>query len=84
MSMDGKGRAIDNVFVERLWRSVKYEDIYLKEYSDGADLYRGLDDYFKFYNFERPHESLGYQPPAEVYLNFSDMEGASPLHIGTP
>ena len=84
MSMDGKGRAIDNVFVERLWRSVKYEDIYLKEYSDGADLYRGLDDYFKFYNFERPHESLGYQTPAEVYLNFSDMEGASPLHIGTP
>jgi len=75
MSMDGKGRAIDNVFVERLWRSVKYEDIYLKEYSDGTDLYRGLNDYFKFYNFERPHESLGYQTPAEVYFNFSDMEG---------
>ncbi|MEM1214919.1 MAG: IS3 family transposase [Bacteroidota bacterium] len=83
MSMDGKGRAIDNVFVERLWRSVKYEDIYLKEYSDGKSLYRGLKDYFTFYNFERPHQSLGYKTPAEIYFNFPDMEGASPLHIGT-
>ena len=73
--MDGKGRAIDNIFVERLWRSVKYEDLYLKEYSDGTNLYRGLNDYFEFYNFERPHESLGYQTPAEVYFNFSDIEG---------
>lgn len=73
MSMDGKGRAIDNVFVERLWRSVKYEDVYLREYRDGKSLYQGLRDYFEFYNFDRPHESLGYSTPAEIYLNFSDM-----------
>ena len=84
MSMDGKGRAIDNVFVERLWRSVKYEDVYLREYPDGTSLYRGLDRYFKFYNFERPHKSLGYSTPAEIYFNLSDMGGASPSHIGTP
>lgn len=72
MSMDGKGRAIDNVFVERLWRSVKYEDVYLKSYRDGKDLYQGLKDYFEFYNFERPHESLAYSTPAEIYCNFSD------------
>ncbi len=68
--MDGKGRAIDNIFVEWLWRSVKYEDLYLKEYSDGTNLYRGLNDCFEFYNFERPHESLEYQTPAEIYFNF--------------
>lgn len=73
MSMDGRGRAIDNVFVERLWRSVKYEDVYLKSYHDGKDLYRGLKEYFEFYNFERPHESLGYSTPAEIYYNYSDV-----------
>jgi putative transposase len=73
MSMDGKGRAIDNVFVERLWRSVKYEYVYLHEHMDGLKMYEGLKSYFEFYNFERPHESLGYQTPAEIYLDFSDM-----------
>jgi len=64
MSMDGRGRALDNVFVERLWRSVKYEDIYLKDYETGRDLLEGL----RFYNNERPHQSLGYRTPASVHL----------------
>ena len=67
VSMDGKGRALDNVFIERLWRSVKYEEIYLKGYADGHEAERSLDQYFRFYNDERPHQSLGYQTPAEVY-----------------
>lgn len=66
-SMDGKGRAIDNIFVERLWRSVKYEDIYLWAYSDGWELENGLRKYFNFYNHERPHQSLGYKTPIEFY-----------------
>lgn len=69
ISMDGKGRALDNIFVERLWRSVKYENIYLKDYQNGADLYYGMDDYFSFYNTIRPHQSLKYQVPAEVHLS---------------
>lgn len=68
ISMDGRGRALDNVFVERLWRSVKYEDIYLKEYGDVPDLRTGLKSYFKFYNNERPHQSLGYQTPSEIHF----------------
>ena len=67
ISMDGRGRALDNVFIERLWRSVKYEDIYLKDYALGADLYEGLTDYFAFYNDERPHQGLGNRTPREVY-----------------
>lgn len=68
ISMDGKGRALDNVFVERLWRSVKYEDIYPKGYESLKDLKRGLEKYFAFYNDERPHQGLGYRTPAEVYF----------------
>jgi len=67
ISMDGRGRALDNVFVERLWRSVKYEDIYLKEYSSVASLLVGLEAYFRFYNDERPHQGLGYRTPQEVH-----------------
>jgi len=67
ISMDGKGRAIDNVMIERLWRTVKYEDIYLKEYATGTDLYKGLRSYFDFYTCERKHSSLDRQTPAEVY-----------------
>lgn len=68
MSMDGRGRALDNVFVERLWRSVKYEDIYLQNYETGEALLEGLQRYFRFYNDERPHQSLGYRTPASVHL----------------
>lgn len=67
ISMDGKGRATDNIFIERLWRSVKYEDIYLKEYDSVDDLVQGLKRYFQFYNHERPHQSLKSQTPAEIY-----------------
>jgi putative transposase len=67
VSMDGKGRCLDNVFVERLWRSVKYEDIYLKGYEVVPQLHAGLSVYFPFYNTERPHQSLDYRTPAEVY-----------------
>jgi putative transposase len=67
ISMDGRGRALDNIFVERLWRSVKYEDIYLKGYASLPELLLGLTEYFAFYNGERPHQSLGYRTPAEVH-----------------
>jgi putative transposase len=67
VSRDGRGRALDNVFVERLWRSVKYEDIYIKDYSDVPELESGLTAYFRFYDEERPHQSLAYMTPGEVY-----------------
>ena len=67
ISMDGRGRALDNVFVERLWRSVKYEEIYLREYRTMAALAAGLEAYFWFYCHERPHQSLGNRTPAAVY-----------------
>jgi putative transposase len=69
ISMDGRGRAIDNVFIERLWRTLKYEDIYLKDYETTKQLRAGLKKYIDFYRHQRPHSSLGYQTPAEVYLN---------------
>jgi putative transposase len=68
MELDGKGRAIDNIFVERIWKSVKYEDIYLKSYQNGVELQKGLEKYFDFYNRERFHQSLSYQTPDKVYL----------------
>jgi putative transposase len=67
ISMDGKGRAIDNVFIERLWRSVKYEHVYLYVYDDGNCLWKGLYEYFRFYNHQRLHQNLSYCTPAEVY-----------------
>jgi putative transposase len=71
VSMDGRGRALDNVFVERLWRSVKYEDIYLRSYEAVPELHRGLVRYFAFYNDERLHQSLDYRTPAAVYRGVS-------------
>jgi putative transposase len=68
ISMDGRGRAFDNIFVERLWRTVKYEDLYLNDYATVAELLVGLTRYWQFYNHERLHQSLGYRPPAAVYL----------------
>jgi putative transposase len=67
ISMDGKGRAVDNTFIERLWRNVKQEYIYLNPCETGQELWRGLDDYFLFYNRERPHQGLDYQPPGALY-----------------
>ena len=67
ISMDGKGRALDNIFVERLWRSVKYESVYLNQWESVQEARTGLNDYFEFYNNERPHQSLNYKTPVEVY-----------------
>ena len=67
--MDGKGRALDNIFTERLWRTVKYEEVYLHEYEDPRAARQGLADYFEFYNQERLHQSLNYRTPAEVYFD---------------
>ena len=67
ISMDGRGRAIDNVFVERLWRTVKYEEVYLKDYQDGWEAEDSLAAYFHFYSHERIHQALGYRTPAQVY-----------------
>ena len=69
ISMDGKGRAIDNVFVERLWRTVKYEHIYLNDYQSVRELSKGLREYFEFYNRERLHQSLDYKTPYEVHFS---------------
>jgi putative transposase len=69
ISMDGKGRYSDNLFIERLWRTVKYEEMYLKAYQDGRDARAGIGNYFRFYNTERPHQALGYLAPAEVFTS---------------
>jgi putative transposase len=69
ISMDGRGRVFDNIFVERLWRTVKYEDIYVNDYATVPALQAGLQKYFTFYNQERLHQSLGYRTPAEVHFN---------------
>jgi putative transposase len=69
ISMDGKGRYSDNLFIERLWRTVKYEEVYLKAYQDGRDARIGLGSYFSFYNTERPHQALSYRTPAEVFTS---------------
>ncbi len=66
--MDVRGRAFDNIFIERLWRSVKYEEVYLNAYETPKEAYRRLSDYFNFYNNERPHQSLGYKTPSEVHF----------------
>jgi len=69
ISMDGRGRAMDNVFNERLWRSIKYEEVYINDYETVHDAEEGIDRYMSFYNWERPHQSLNYKTPAEVYFD---------------
>ncbi len=69
--MDGKGRAIDNIFTERLWRSLKYEEVYLKDYQSPKEARKGISQYLDFYNHERLHQSLNYQTPAEVHFGSS-------------
>ena len=68
ISMDGRGRCMDNIFTERLWRTVKYENIYLNEYGNIGEANQGLSEYFKFYNEKRKHQSLNYQTPAQIYF----------------
>jgi len=67
ISMDGRGRCLDNIFIERLWRSLKYEEVYLKDYQLVSEAEAGIGRYIRFYNHERLHQSLGYRPPASVY-----------------
>lgn len=71
ISMDSRGRALDNVFIERLWRSLKYEYVYLNAPETGENLYHGLCSYFHFYNYERPHQGLSYAHPAKIQFNKS-------------
>jgi len=78
ISMDGRGRAIDNVFIERLWRSVKYEEVYLKDYVDGWQAEASLGAYFRFYNEERIHQALGYRTPLEIYRERGSSGGPPP------
>ncbi len=75
ISMDGRGSYSDNLFIERLWRTVKYEEVYLKSYRDGKEARAEIGEYFRFYNTTRPHQALGYRTPAEVYGN--PVESAS-------
>jgi putative transposase len=77
ISMDGRGRALDNVFIERLWRSLKYELIYPGDFAGGAELFAALESYFHFYNFERPHQALGYQTPADLFPHQHKRKRAS-------
>ena len=81
ISMDGRGRVFDNIFVERLWRSVKYEEVYLKDYQDVLETRAGIGRYFEFYNQGRPHQALGYRTPREVYSGQEacDLSGPPPL-----
>lgn len=74
ISMDGKGKCMDNIFTERLWRTVKYENIYLHSYESIGHARAGLTEYFSFYNTRRPHSALGMKPPAELYLRSSSSE----------
>ncbi len=67
ISMDGKGRALDNIVTERLWRTIKYEEVYLKDYESPREARKEINNFIHFYNYERPHQSLGYKPPASVY-----------------
>ncbi len=84
VSMDGKGRYLDNIFVERLWRSVKYEEVYLNAYQTVAEARVGINAYLEFYNRLRPHQSLGYRSPAEVYQNGQEEKQVAAQEVGLP
>lgn len=79
ISMDGRGRFLDNIFVERLWRAVKYEDIYLHDYETISDVRRGIGRFFSFYNGERPHQALDYRTPKQVYSGSEKKISAGPV-----
>ena len=74
ISMDGRGRAMDNIFTERLWRSVKYDEVYIKDYESPREARTGINNYFQTYNFRRLHQSLGYKRPADIYFRSSQPE----------
>ena len=82
ISMDGKGRALDNIFTERLWRSVKYEEVYLKDYASPKEARQGLSDYLDFYNYRRLHQALDYQTPASIYFKKGEQSTDKlPIHL---
>jgi putative transposase len=80
ISMDGRGRVVDNIFTERLWRSVKYEEVYLHDYGSPREARLNLEAYFSFYNFVRPHQALGDRTPAEVYYSKTLLPGHLLIH----
>ena len=82
ISMDGKGRCIDNIQIERFWRSLKYEEVYLKSYDSMKQAKRNIGSYIQFYNQERPHQSLGYKTPDEVYWGGAVESASYPLVLG--
>ena len=84
ISMDGRGRARDNIFTERLWRTLKYEEVYLHEYANPKEAYYQLANYIRFYNFERPHQTLDYLTPAQVFdaNRFADWRCSASLQNG--
>ena len=84
VSMDGKGRYTDNIFVERLWRSIKYEEVYLKAYQNGREARAGIGTYLDFYNQERPHQALGYRTPAEVFQEKQQRECLQEQEVALP
>jgi putative transposase len=77
ISMDGRGRALDNIFVERLWRTVKYQNVYIKGYETMQEAQEGLTEYFEYYNHGRLHQSLGYQYPWNIYTGKKEMVAAA-------
>jgi len=81
ISMDGRGRTLDNAFTDRLWRSVKYEEVYLNDYQTPREARIGLTNYFEFYNYHRPHQSLQYQTPAEVYFKDGNIVQLSQVEM---
>jgi putative transposase len=84
ISMDGRGRARDNIFTERLWRTIKYEEVYLHDYVSPKEAHRQLANYIHFYNFERPHQALDYQTPAQLYGTVLDCNSNYSLHLNSP
>jgi putative transposase len=83
ISMDGRGRARDNIFTERLWRTIKYEEVYLHEYVTPKEAHRQLANYIYFYNFERPHQALDYQTPAQLYGTVIDCNLNKSFHLNS-
>ncbi len=89
VSRDGKGRYTNNIFVERLWRTIKYEEVYLKAYQNGSEARGGIGSYLEFYNWERPHQALGYRTPGEVFEAgqqnrcLQEQEEVLPSGVGT-
>jgi putative transposase len=84
VSMDGRGRYLDNILVERLWRSIKYEEVYLKAYQSVAEARVGINAYLEFYDYQRPHQALGYRTPAEMYQNGQAEKQVAAQEVGLP